>query len=155
MKSEAQLAANKIREIVFDNGDFFDQGKMINKLDLLIHAWGKELVQKGYADQIPLSDDEWFRFLDMEIYWGDLNDQWDHYIVGCLIFFVMLRADIKRDFLLQPDYIRGQRLSRWLGKLRHYMNPLLKDIVTEFCLCYSMILERKPIKVRYNEFTNA
>ena len=155
MKSEAQLAANKIREIVFDNGDFFDQGKMINKLDLLIHAWGQELVQKGYADQIPLSDDEWHRFLDMEIYWGDLNDQWDHYIVGCLIFFVMLRADIKRDFLLQPDYIRGQRLSRWLGKLRHYMNPLLKDIVTEFCLCYSMILERKPIKIRYSEFTNA
>jgi len=155
MKSEAQLAANKIREIVFDNGDFFDQGKMINKLDLLIHAWGQELVQKGYADQIPLSDDEWLRFLDMEIYWGDLNDQWDHYIVGCLIFFVMLRADIKRDFLLQPDNIRGQRLSRWLGKLLHYMNPLLRDIVTEFCLCYSMILERKPIKVRYIEFMNA
>lgn len=144
-------SAIKIREIVFDNGDFFDQRRMINKLDVLIHAWGQELVQKGYMDQIPLSDDEWIQFLEMDIYWGDLHDQWEHYIVGCLIFFIRLRADIKRDFLLQPDYIRGQRLSRWLGKLSHYMNPLLKNIITEFCLCYSMILEKKPIKVRYSE----
>ncbi|MBC8466303.1 MAG: hypothetical protein ISR61_00070 [Desulfobacteraceae bacterium] len=150
MKSEFQ-SVGKIREIVFDNDDFFDQEKMIKNLDRLVYAWGQELVQKKYIEQIPLSDDEWIRFLDMDIYWGDLNDQWDHYIVGCLIFFVKLRADIKRDFLLQPDYIRGQRLSRWLGKLRHYMNPLLRNLVTEFCLCYSMILEKKPIKVRYSE----
>ena len=147
----ADQSTVKIREIVFDNDDFFDQEKMIKKLDRLIHAWGQELVQKEHMDQSSLSDDEWFQFLDMDIYWGDLRDQWEHYVVGCLIFFVQLRADIRRDFLLQPDYIRGQRLSRWLGKLRHYMNPLLKDIVTEFCLCYSMILEKKPIKVRYSE----
>ena len=147
----ADQSTIKIREIVFDNDDFFDKEKMIKKLDRLIHAWGQELVQKEHMDQIPLSDDEWLKFLDMDIYWGDLRDQWEHYVVGCLIFFVMLRADIKRDFLLQPDYIRGQRLSRWLGKLRHYMNPLLRNVVTEFCLCYSMILERKPIKVRYSK----
>ena len=150
MKSEDQSLVNS-REIVFDNDDFFDQEKMIKKLDQLIHAWGQELVQKQYIDQIPDSDDEWFQFLDMDIYWGDLKDKWEHYVVGCLIFFVLLRADIRRDFLIQPDYIRGQRLSRRLDKLRHYMNPLLRDVVTKFCLCYSMILERKPIKVRYNE----
>jgi hypothetical protein len=141
----------KIREIVFSNDDFFDKERVIQKIDGLIHAWGQELVQKGYIEKMPLSDDEWLTFLDMDIYWGDLKDQWEHYIVGCLIFFVPLRSDIKRDFLLQPDYIRGQRLSRWLGKLQHYMNPLLKNVVTEFCLCYSMILEKKPIKVRYSE----
>jgi len=143
----------KIREIVFDTDDFFDKERIIQKFDGLIHVWGQELVQKGYADQMPASDDEWLKFLDMDIYWGDLKDQWEHYIVGCLIFFVMLRADIKRDFLLQPDYIRGQRLSRWLGKLPHYMNPLLRDVITKFCLCYSMILDKEPIKVRYSEIT--
>ena len=124
---------------------------MLRKLDFLINAWGRELAKKGYLEQIPISDSEWIQFLDREIYWGDLKDQWDHYIVGCLIFFVMLRSDIRRDFLLQPDYIRGQRLSRRLFKLGHYMNPLLRNTVTEFCLCYSMIMERKPIKVRYME----
>ena len=140
-----------IREIVFDPDDFFDQDKMISKLDQLIQAWGLELVQNQHIDDIPDSDEGWLKVLDRDIYWGDLKNQWEHYVVGSLIFFVLLRADIKRDFLLQPDYIRGQRLSRWLGRLRHYQTPLSKDIVTKFCVCYSMILERKPIKVRYNE----
>lgn len=144
----------KIREIVFDQNDFFDQGNMIKKLNHLIHAWGQELLQNQYIDHIPDSDEAWLKVLEMDVYWGDLKNEWEHYIVGCLIFFVLLRADIKRDFLLQPDYIRGQRLSRWLGRLRHYQTPLSKDVVTKFCLCYSMILERKPIKVRYNEINN-
>jgi hypothetical protein len=59
MKSEAQ-SVGKIREIVFDNDDFFDQEKMIKNLDRLVYAWGQELVQKKYIDQIPFSDDEWF-----------------------------------------------------------------------------------------------
>jgi hypothetical protein len=139
-----------IRQIVFDEDSFFDQEKMIKKLDKLIHAWGRELVQKKYIDEIPDSDDAWLRFLDMDIYWGDLKDEWERYVVGSLIFFVLLRSDIKRDFLLQPDYIRGQRLSRWLGRLRHYMTPLLRAVVTKFCLCYSMILDKEFIKVRYN-----
>jgi hypothetical protein len=150
MKSE-DPSLMKIREIVFDQDDFFDQGKMIKKLDHLIHAWGQELFQNQYIDNIPDSDEAWIKVLEMDVYWGDLKNQWEHYIVSCLIFFVLLRADIKRDFLLQPDYIRGQRLSRWLGRLRHYQTPLSKDIVTKFCLCYSMIQEKKPIKVRYNE----
>ena len=150
MKTDDQSIMN-MREIIFDNDDFFDQEKMIKKLDRLIYAWGLELVQKEYIDQFPASDDAWLRFLDMEIYWGDLNNQWEHYVVGGLNFFVLLREDIKRDFLLQPDYIRGQRLSRWLGRLSHYMTPLLRDVVTKFCLCYSMILERKPLKVRYSK----
>ena len=145
------LSRINIREIVFDQDDFFDQEKMIHKLDLLIHAWGRELIQNQHIDDIPDTDEAWLKVLDMDIYWGDLKSQWEHYVVGCLIFFVLLRADIKRDFLLQPDNIRGQRLSRWLERLRHYQTPLSKDIVTKFCLCYSMILERKPIKVRYNE----
>ena len=140
-----------IREIDFDPDDFFDQEKMIEKLDRAIHAWGQELVQNQHIDHIPESDDAWLKVLDMDIYWGDLKNQWEHYIVSCLIFFVLLRADIKRGFLLQPDYIRGQRLSRWLGRLRRYQTPLSKDVVTKFCLCYSMILERKPIKLRYKE----
>ncbi len=141
----------KVREIVFDQEDFFDQEKMIAKLDRLIYAWGQELFKNQYIDHIPDSDEAWLKVLEMDVYWGDLKTQWEHYIVSCLIFFVLLRADIKRGFLLQPDYIRGQRLSRWLGRLKHYQTPLSKDIVTKFCLCYSMILERKPIKVRYNE----
>jgi len=151
MKSEDPALVN-IREIVFDQDDFFDQGKMIKKLDHLIYAWGQDLLQNQHIDNIPDSDEAWHKLLDMDIYWGDLKDQWEHYVVGCLIFFVLLRADIKRDFLLQPDYIRGQRLGRWLGRLKHYQTPLSKDIVTKFCLCYSMILERKPIKVRYSKF---
>lgn len=141
----------KLRELVFHGADFLDQEEMIGKLDYLIIAWGCELAHKGYVKQIPLSEREWMRFLDMDIYWGDLKDQWDHYIVGCLIFFVMLRSDIQRDFLLQPDHIRARRLSRWLEKLRHYMNPLLRNTVTEFCMRYSMIMEKTPIRVRYNE----
>jgi hypothetical protein len=141
-----------IRQTVFDHDDFFDQKKMIDKLDQLIDAWGRELIHHGHIDEKPGSDDAWQTFLDRDIYWGDLKTQWEHYIVACLIFFVLLRADIKRDFLLQPDYIRGQRLSRWLGRLRRYQTPLSRDIVTKFCLCYSMILEKKPIKVRYKEF---
>ena len=151
MNSE-DLSLTTIREIVFDPDDFLDQEKMIHKLDQLIQAWGQELIHNQHIDHIPESDEAWLEVLDMEIYWGDLKNQWEHYVVACLIFFVLLRADIKRDFLLQPDYIRGQRLSRWLGRLRHYQTPLSKDIVTKFCLCYSMILEKKPIKVRYSEF---
>jgi len=141
----------KLRELVFQDADFLDQEEMIGKLDFLINAWGCELAQRGYLKQFPLSDGEWMKFLNMDIYWGDLEDQWDHYVVGCLIFFVMLRSDIRRDFLLQPDYIRGQRLNRWLEKLRHYMNPLLRKTVTEFCMCYSMIMKKTPIRVRYND----
>ena len=145
------LSLAKIRTIVFDQDDFFDQEKMINKLDHLINAWGQELLQNKHIDDIPDTDEAWLKILDMDIYWGDLNNQWEHYLVACLIFFVLLREDIKRDFLLTTDYIRAQRLSRWLGRLKHYQTPLSKDIVTKFCLCYSMILEKKPIKVRYSE----
>jgi hypothetical protein len=153
MKSEDPSLMN-IREIVFEQDDFFDQKIMIKKLDHLIHAWGLELLHNQTIEHIPKSDEAWIKVLEMDVYWGDLKNQWENYIVSCLIFFVLLRADIKRDFLLQPDYIRGQRLSRWLGRLKHYQTPLSKDIVTKFCLCYSMILERKPIKVRYNEITD-
>jgi len=146
-------ATGKLSELTFTEDDFLDQDDMLKKLDFLINAWGRELVRRGYMEQVPISDSEWTQFLDMDIYWGDLKDQWDHYTVGCLIFFVMLRSDIRRDFLLQPDYIRGQRLSRCLDKLRHYMNPLLRNLVTDFCLCYSMILEKKSITVRYMEAT--
>lgn len=150
MNTEERSLAN-IRQVVFEPDDFLDQKTMVHKLDHLIDAWGRELIHHRLIDAMPDSDEAWLTFLDRDIYWGDLNTQWEHYIVACLIFFVLLRADIKRDFLLQPDYIRGQRLSRWLGRLRHYQTPLSKDIVTKFCLCYSMILERKPIKVRYKE----
>jgi hypothetical protein len=150
MNSE-DLSLMNIRALVFDPDDFFDQEIMIHKLDQLIQAWGQELIHHQHIEDIPDSDEAWLQVLDMDIYWGDLKNQWEHYVVACLIFFVLLRADIKRDFLLQPDYIRGQRLSRWLGRLKHYQTPLSKDIVTRFCLCYSMILERKSIKVRYNE----
>jgi hypothetical protein len=150
MRSEEPSPVN-IRQIVFDPDDFFDQKTMIGKLDHLIHAWGRELINYQHIDNIPDTDESWLTLLDREIYWGDLKTQWEHYVVGSLIFFVLLRADIRRDFLLQPDYIRGQRLSRWLGRLKHYQTPLSTDIVTKFCLCYSMIMERKPIKVRYKE----
>jgi hypothetical protein len=141
----------RLSVVIFSDDDLFDQKRMIEKLDRLILAWGQELVYKNYLDQIPDSDDAWLSFLSMDMYWGDLKDSWDHYVVGCLIFFVLLRADIKISFLLQPDYMRGQRLGKWLGRLKQYMTPLLKDVVTKFCLSYSMIMERKPIKVRYNE----
>ena len=140
-----------LKDVVFEVEDFFQQEKILEKMDRLIGFWGRELVHKKYLECVPDSDEAWLRFLDMEIYWGDLKDPWDHYVVGSLIFFVNLRADIRRDFLLQPDYIRGQRLGRWLGKLGHYITPLLRDVVTKFCLTYSMILERKAIKVRYND----
>ena len=106
MKPENQYLL-KLREIVFDNVDFFDQEKMINKLDQLIHFWGRELVHKQYIDKIPVSDEAWLKFLGMDIYWGHLRDQWEHYVVGGLIFFVMLRADIKRDFLTNVSVLHN------------------------------------------------
>ena len=142
-----------MRTIVFEPDDFFDQEKMIQKLDHLILAWGQELIHHGHLDKIPESGEAWLKALGQDIYWGDLNSQWEYYIVSCLIFFVSLRADIQRDFLLQPDVIRGQRLSRWLEKLRRYQTPLSRDVITRFCLCYSMIMEKKAIKVRYNAVT--
>jgi hypothetical protein len=145
------LSLMDIRTIVFDPDDYFDQKRMVHKLDRLIQAWGRELIRNQHIEDIPETDESWLNVLDRDIYWGDLNTQWEHYVVACLIFFVSLRADIKRDFLLQPDAIRAQRLSRWLEKLRHYQTPLSRDIVTRFCMCYSMIMEKKPIKVRYNE----
>lgn len=142
-----------LRELCFEEKDLFDQQIMIQHLDLLIQAWGLELMHKKYIDAVPNNEKDWLDVLERDIYWKDLRDQWDHYLVGCLIFFILLRSDIKRDFLLQPDYIRGQRLSRWLWRLKHYLTPLSREIVTQFCLCYSMILERKPIKVRYMDFS--
>jgi hypothetical protein len=144
----------RLEQITFDENDLFDQDRMVEKLDRLILAWGQELVYKGYLDHIPESDDAWNRFLEMDIYWGDLHDPWDHYIVGCLIFFVPLRSDIKKSFLLQPDTMRGRRLGRWLPRLKHYMTPLLQDVVTRFIMSYSMIMEIKPIQVRFNTISN-
>jgi hypothetical protein len=150
--SSKEQSSVVIKDVLFEESDLFDQQKMIEKLDALILSWGKELLAKRYIEKIPESDDAWLKTLDMEIYWQDIKDQWDCYVVSCLIFFVLLRDDIKRDFLLQPDYLRGQRLERWLGRMRHYANSLSKEVVTHFCLAYSMILERKPIKVRYKEY---
>jgi hypothetical protein len=149
MKSE-ELSQMDIRTMVFAPDDLLDQEKMIRKLDHLIQAWGRELIYNKHLDHIPETDEAWLTVLSRDIYWGDLNTQWELYVVACLIFFVSLRADIKRDFLIQPDPIRGQRLSRWLEKLRHYQTALSKDIVTKFCLSYSMVMKNKPIKVRYN-----
>ena len=56
MKSK-DTARVRLREIVFDTVDFFDKEIMIEKLDRLILAWGKELVHKHYIDRIPESDD--------------------------------------------------------------------------------------------------
>jgi hypothetical protein len=142
-----------LRELCFEEKDLFDQERMIQHLDFLIQAWGEELLRKKYIEAIPDTDNLWMEVLERDIYWKDLKDQWDHYLVSSLIFFVLLRADIKRGFLLQPDNIRGQRLGRWLWRLKRYMTPLSREIVTQFCLCYSMILERKPIKVRYYDFS--
>ncbi len=145
---------DKINELVFYEEDLFNQEKMVKKLDEIIYAWGRELVHEQYIDQIPQSDDAWTQFLSMDIYWGDLKNEWEYYVVGSLIFFVALRSDIKRDFLLQPDYIRTQRLSKSLVHVQHYFNtPLLRDIVTKFYSCYAMIQENKPIKVRYKEIS--
>jgi len=70
MNSE-DLSLIKIREIVFDQDDFFDKEKMILKLDHLIHAWGQELIQNQHIDDIPDSDEAWLKLLGMDIYWGD------------------------------------------------------------------------------------
>jgi hypothetical protein len=149
MNSE-DMSQMDIRTMVFDPDDLFNREEMIRKLDHLIHAWGRELIHNRHLDHLPETDEAWLSVLNRDIYWSDLNTQWELYVVACLIFFVSLRADIKRDFLLQPDPIRGQRLNHWLERLRHYQTALSRDIVTKFCLCYSMVMEKKPIKVRYN-----
>ena len=141
-----------IRELRFESDEFFDQKTMINKLDQLIQAWGKELLRNQYIDEIPDSEYAWLEVLERDIHWKDLKDQWDFYLVSSLIFFVLMREDIKRDFLLQPYNVQGQRLERWLRRQRRYMTPLSREVVTRFCLCYSLSGERKPIRVRYKEF---
>lgn len=141
-----------IREVRFESGDFFDQNKMVAKLDQLIQAWGGELLRNGYIDAIPASEYAWLEALERGIYLKDLKDQWHIYLVSCLIFFVLMREDIKRDFLLQPYNVVGQRLERWLHRQHRYVTPLSRDVITQFCLCYSLSGERKPIRVRYKEF---
>jgi hypothetical protein len=141
-----------IREVRFESDDFFDQKRMTAKLDQLIQAWGGELLRNGYINEIPDSEHAWFEALGPGIDWKELRDQWDRYLVSCLIFFVLLREDIKRDFLLQPYNVIGQRLERWLKRQHRYATPLSKDVITQFCLCYSLSGERKPIRVRYKEF---
>lgn len=141
-----------IREVRFENDDFFDQKIMIAKLDQLIQAWGGELLRNGHIDAIPGTEHAWFEALEHEIHIKDLIDQWDLYLVSCLIFFVLLREDIKRDFLVQPYNVLGQRLERWLRRQHRYATPLSRDVITQFCLCYSLSGERKPIRVRYKEF---
>lgn len=138
-----------IRELRFKSDDFFNQSIMIHKLDQLIQAWGNELLRGHYIEVIPNSENIWLEVLERDIYWKDLRTQWDVYLVGCLIFFVLMREDIKRDFLLQPYNVQGQRLERWLLRLKRHMTPLTRDVVTQFCLCYSLSQERKPIRVRY------
>ena len=151
MTSENQ-SLEFIRELRFESDDFFDQKIMIDKLDQLIQAWGKELLRNQYIDEIPDSEYAWLEVLERDIHWKDLKDQWDFYLVSSLIFFVLMREDIKRDFLLQPYNVQGQRLERWLRRQRRYMTPLSREVVTRFCLCYSLSGERKPIRVRYKEF---
>jgi hypothetical protein len=151
MNSERQ-SREFIREIRFESGDFFDQKRMVEKLDQLIQAWGGELLRNGYIDKIPDSEYAWFQALEHDIYGKDLRNQWDYYLVSCLIFFVLMREDIKRDFLLQPYNVLGQRLERWLQRQHRYVTPLSRDVITQFCLCYSLSGERNPIRVRYKEF---
>ena len=141
-----------IREVRFESDDFFDQERMTKKLDHLIQAWGGELLRNGHIDAIPGSEYAWLEALERDIYLKDLKDQWDLYLVSCLIFFVLMREDIKRDFLLQPYNVVGQRLERWLQRQHRYVTPLSRDVITQFCLCYSLSAERKPIRVRYKEF---
>ena len=151
MKSENQ-SPEFLRELRFESDEFFDQKRMIEKLNQLIQAWGKDLLQNHHIDEIPDSEFAWLEVLERDIDWKDLKDQWDSYVAGCLIFFVLMREDIKRDFLLQPYNVQGQRLERWLRRLQRYMTPLSREVVTQFCLCYSLSGERKPIRVRYKEF---
>ena len=151
MKSENQ-SPELIRELRFEPVDYFDQQKMLTKLDRLIQAWGEDLLRSRHIEQLPDSELAWLDALERDIHWEDLKDQWDFYLVSCLIFFVLMREDIRRGFLLQPYNVQGQRLERWLGRLRRYMTPLTRDVVTQFCICYSLSQERKPIRVRYKEF---
>ena len=141
-----------IREVRFENDDFFDQKIMIEKLDQLVQAWAGDLLRNGYIDAIPGSEHAWLEVLGHGIYSKDLSDDWDRYLVSCLIFFVLMREDIKRDFLLQPYNVLGQRLERWLHRQHRYATPLSREVITQFCLCYSLSGERKPIRVRYKEF---
>jgi hypothetical protein len=151
MTSENQ-SLEFIREIRFESDDFFDQQKMLEKLERLIQAWGAELLRNHYIEEIPDSEYAWLEAMERDIHWKDLKNQWDFYLVGSLIFFVLMREDIKRGFLLQPYNVQGQRLERWLRRLNRYTTPLSREVATQFCLCYSLSQERKPIRVRYKEF---
>jgi hypothetical protein len=151
MNSE-NLSREFIRELRFESDDFFDQKRMIEKLDQLIQAWGMELLRNNLIDEIPDSEYAWLEVLERDIHWKDLKNQWDFYLVSCLIFFVLMREDIKRDFLLQPYNVQGQRLERWLHRQHRYITSLSREVITQFCLCYSLSGERKPIRVRYKEF---
>jgi len=52
MNSE-NMPFEMIREVRFENDDFFDQKIMIEKLDQLIQAWAGDLFRNGYIDAIP------------------------------------------------------------------------------------------------------
>ena len=107
MKSENQ-AGEFIREIRFESDDFYNREIMIDKLGRLIGAWGEDLLRNRHIDHVPDSESDWLYILERDIYGGDLHNQWDFYLVCCLIFFVLLQADIERDFLLQPYNVQGQ-----------------------------------------------
>jgi hypothetical protein len=104
-----------IRDLCFDRDDFFDQQKMIDKLDQLILAWGKDLLRSQYIDRIPDSESAWLEVLERDIYWKDLKNQWDFYLVGCLVFFVLMREDIKGIFCCSLITSRGKDSSDGCG----------------------------------------
>lgn len=151
MKPEDQPQAF-IREICFESDAFFNQNVMVEKLDQLIRAWGEDLLRNRHIEKIPDSEYAWLEVLERDIEWKAIENQWDCYLVGCLVFFVLMREDIRRDFLIQPYNVQGHRLERWLRRLKRFMTPLARVVVSQFCLCYSLCGERKPIRVRYKEF---
>lgn len=152
MKS-ASDASMKMREMVFQENDYFNEEKMVHKLDFLIQALAAELHHKKYIDQIPNTEEGWSKLFETQFGLNEIRkEDWEAYVAGGLKFFLELKRSIKQsEFLKQNDIYRSYRFLHWKSGLRPYWNPLLERLLLEFYKTYCMILEIKQIRVKYME----
>ena len=132
----------KVREIIFYENDYFDEAKMINKLDNLIEAFATELHQKTLIEQIPDTEEGWTQLFKKEFGLNDIKEGWEAYAAGSLKFFLELKQSILHsDFLKENDIYRSYRFLNWKAGLKAYWNPLLEKLMMEFYKTYCMILD--------------
>jgi hypothetical protein len=141
-----------LKEIVFRESDYFDRAKMLEKLEIVIQAFAKDLHQKNFITHIPENEEGWDQFFQKEFGLNEISDGWETYVAGGLKFFLELKRCIQyQEFLKENQVHRSYLFLSWQSGLKTYRNPLLEKMLKEFYKTYCMILDRKAIGVKYQE----